>query len=374
MNCLSIDHKRADRELRSLFAFGREQRESLAAELSLRGAGSSVILCTCNRTELYFSGDFPCMSDAALECLAAAGQVSPEEIAGVVLSYTGTKAALHLFQVASGIASMIIGEDEILGQVKSAYQEAASSGRTDSEMNTIFQAAIACAKRIKTETALSKSSVSAATLAANEAAAFGESVRVLVIGASGKIGSSVLKNLLSHKNITAAATFRSRSRNAVPEGAEMVEYSRRYEYISQADCVISATSSPHFTVTAAELRKWLNDGKDRLFIDLAVPADIDSSAAKLPGVKVMGIDHFRELAGRNNELKMTSAAQAEEIIAEELDELRKKLIFREFLPRLEQTARAVGQLSPTGLIYRLRDELDPDSFRNVLRVLERAGE
>ncbi|MBQ8960242.1 MAG: glutamyl-tRNA reductase [Ruminococcus sp.] len=374
MNCLSIDHKRADRELRSRFAFSDQSRSDLAAELAIRGIGASVILCTCNRTELYFSGDLPCLSDAVLECLAAAGDTIPEEIAGVVLSYTGTKAALHLFRVASGIDSMIIGEDEILGQVKNAYQEAASQGRTDAELNTVFQAAITCAKRIKTETALSKSSVSAATLAANEAAAFGENVRVLVIGASGKIGSSVLKNLLSHKNVTAAATFRSHSMRAVPKGAEMVEYDRRYQYIAGADCVISATSSPHYTVTAAELRKWLNDGKKRLFIDLAVPADIDSSAAKLPGVELIGIDHFRELAGRNNELKMTSAAQAEEIIDQELDELRKKLIFRGFLPKLERTSAAIGRLTPTELIYRLRDELASDHFEAVLRALEGLGE
>lgn len=191
------------------------------------------------------------------------------------------KAISHLYNVVSGIDSMVIGEDEILGQIKRAYAFAQRCKTTGYELNTVFQAAIACAKRIKTETALSKTSVSMATLAANEVARLGENVSVMVIGATGKIGTSLVKNLVSHKNISIITTLRNHNNDLTYRNdVSAVEYNDRYKYIDKVDCLISATSSPHYTITYYDLQKCLKENKNRLFIDLAVPPDIDREIEK----------------------------------------------------------------------------------------------
>lgn len=136
-------------------------------------------------------------------------------------------------------------------------------------------------KRIKTETVLSKTSVSMATLAANEVARLGENVSVMVIGATGKIGTSLVKNLVSHKNISIITTLRNHNNDLTYRNdVSAVEYNDRYKYIDKVDCLISATSSPHYTITYYDLQKCLKENKNRLFIDLAVPPDIDREIEK----------------------------------------------------------------------------------------------
>ena len=360
MKLISINYRKADATVRGRFAFDSDKRRELRSVF-----GSSVRLCTCNRTEIYFTD---ADMDTAIKKLAE--KAGLPDISEYLNIYDGGGAASHLFRVASGIDSMIIGEDEILRQVKEAYTESSESGSTDFELNTIFQAAITTAKQIKTKTALSKTPVSAATIAANQAAKLGENVNVLMIGASGKIGSSVLKNLLDHANVDVIQTNRSlnmmtsRYRNVV-----IIPYDSRYEYMNDADCIISATSSPHFTVTAAKLKHVLHTRKPRLLIDLAVPSDIERSASDIEGVSLIGIDDLAELSKHGNELRLTAVQQAETIIEEKLDELYKKMLFRSFLPKLDAARKAASSLTFDELIYKLRDGLDSLQFEAVLRVL-----
>lgn len=346
--------------MREQFSFDPEKRGELRGDM-----GKCVILCTCNRTEMYFTG-------ADIEAAAALLKrySGVDNIPEYLHVYEDEGALRHLFRVACGIDSMLIGEDEILRQVKEAYSEASAAGSTDFVLNTAFQAALTCAKRVKTETALSKTPVSAATIAANEAAKLGDHVNILMIGASGKIGSSTLKNLLPHTNVRITQTARAHSAGTVQyEGVRTVPYDRRYDYADEADCIISATASPHFTLTKERLKAVLHTVKPRLFIDLAVPADIERGTAELEGVRLIGIDDLGELARRNNELKMSAAEQAELIITEELDELRKKLAFHEFLPRLDTAREAASRLTFDELLYRLRDGLDSSQFTAVLKIL-----
>jgi len=345
MKALGINYRNADVSVRERFSFAADKRAEIRSAL-----GHAVVLCTCNRTELYFT-------ESTIEKASAllAEYSGIDSISEYLRIYEGEKALRHLFRVASGIDSMIIGEDEILRQVKEAYAEAANN--TDFELNTAFQAAITAAKRIKTETALSKTPVSAATIAANEAAKLGKNVNILMIGASGKIGSATLKNLLPQQY----------------ENVSTVPYDERYKYADSADCIISATASPHFTVTVKRLKAALKTDKPRLLIDLAVPPDIERSVAEIDGVRLIGIDDLGELARHNNELKMSAAEQAENIISEELDELRKKLAFHEFLPRLDDARSSAEKLKFDELLYRLRDGLTAGQFAAVLDVLGRLG-
>ncbi|MBR2283668.1 MAG: glutamyl-tRNA reductase [Ruminococcus sp.] len=366
MNCLSINYKNAGVDIRAAFALPPDKRRELSAALREKGCGESVVLCTCNRTELYFTGDD---TDTAMQLLAAAADTDIREVSRYIRTYCGISASRHLFRVACGVDSMIIGEDEILGQVRNAYYEAAENGFTGYELNTAFQAAVACAKKIKTETGLSTTPVSAATLAANEAAHFAGQVSVLLIGATGKIGSSVLKNLLCHRNVTITQTIRSHSHDPlriVHPDLKTIDYADRYSCVNEADCIISASSSPHFTITGNDLAAAVTDNKPRLLIDLAVPPDIDTAAGELDGVRLIGIDYFRQLAKENNLLRLSSAEQAEQIISGELDELEKKLVFHDFLPFMERSGEAAARLRFDELIYRMKSELCSDQLKAVL--------
>lgn len=359
--CVSINYKLCGEGFRRRFAFGAEEKRELICELS---SFEPVLLCTCNRTELYFFGN----AKKGAEILSRFSGVGAAELNPKLMIFSGRTAIDHLFGVTCGIDSMVIGEDEILGQVKKAYAFSAEHIILSSESNMIFQAAIATAKRIKTETELSKTSVSTATLAAKAAARLGERVSVMLIGAGGEIGGKVLKNLLSYKNVSVYVTERSHNRKNLvfsEEGVVRIDYDKRYEYADRCDCIISATTSPHYTITAAELKKSLSDGKRLTLIDLAVPNDIDRLTAEIDGVSVIGIDSFEQLAKRNNELKLSSVERAEVIISEETETLVKQLAFHRFLPRLKQC-----DFPLESVIFRMKSELSASAFLQVIDTIE----
>ena len=156
-------------------------------------------------------------------------------------------------------------------------------------------------------------------------------------------------------------------------GIEAVDYNSRYDYINAADCVVSATSSPHYTVTFYDLKDRLTDKKNRLFIDLAVPPDIDNSIENLDGVKVINIDYFEQLAKDNNTLKLSSLDTAEEIISTEIDTLKKDLIFHDFLPKLTGVKSNFNRENKPfeQLVYKMKSEASADTFREFIGILEK---
>ena len=284
--------------------------------------------------------------------------------------FSGKNALNHLFRVACGIESMVIGEDEILGQLKKAYKLAYENHTVSHTLNIIFQSAVTCAKKIKTDTELSKTSVSTATLASNEASKLCENVKVLIIGATGKIGSSVFKNLLSHKNVSIKVTQRNSRNNFLNLKAETVDYNERYKYIKESDCIISATSSPHYTITLDRMTDFIDDGKKRLFIDLAVPPDIDESIAEYKNVSLFGIDYFEKLAEINNNLKTDSIERSGQIISEEIKNLENRLAMHQFMPELERVKKNFSGQSLEKILYKMKSELNSESFSDVLDFLK----
>lgn len=374
--CISVNYKKADVGFREKMAFSADVQHALAVRTAENEHVSGcVLLCTCNRTEMYFSGDTSAIS-AAKTLLSEFGGVSEGELAPVLMIFSGDAAVRHLFKVACGIESMVMGEDEILGQTKNAFKTAMEQGLTSYELNMIFQRAVACAKRIKTETTLSGVPVSTATLAANAAADRGDRVNVLVIGASGKIGSSTVKNLLAHKNVSVSVTRRTCGGEVFfsPEDVDIVNYSDRYFAINGADVIISATGSPHYTITKNRLEKSVTDNRKRLFIDLAVPHDIEETINDIPWAEVLDIDHFSELARENNRVKMSGAQAAESIIGQETDELKKELLVHELLPEAERIGKNIADIPFEKLLFRLKAGLRYEELSHVLEILKGCGE
>ena len=373
MYCVSISYKSANIELRKKLVFNQDRIKKITSGLTEGGFVSEcVMLCTCNRTEIYFCGEKG-SEDEVVSAIADNSGIDKILLSKHLLLFCGDNSIIHLFKVACGIDSMVIGEDEILGQTKSAYFFAKENNTVGHRLNMIFQSAIACAKKIKTETDLSKTSVSVATLAANKAADFGEKVNVLVIGASGKIGTTVLKNLVSHKNVSVCATLRHHNpgiKFIEDLGINTIDYKNRYEYINDCDCVISATTSPHYTITLCDLKNNLTDERKRLFIDLAVPPDFDNSVIELKGVRLINIDYFEKLAKENNQIKINSVDAAESIIRSSVDTLLKDLIFHDFLPHLGKVKKGLADKTLEELIYRMKSDACAGEFSAFINVLK----
>lgn len=337
MQCFYLDHERAGIAVREKYAFSAGVRAALCAALA---AGGCVPLVTCNRTELYFGG----CAEQARRALSAFCDPSP-------FTLCGEGAERRLFLLAAGLLSMLVGEDEVLGQLRDSYEFARLRGAT-AGLDAAFQAALSCGKRVRAETGISSFACSVATLAANSVFSFGAK-QVLMVGATGKIGGAVLKNLLS-AGVLVTATARSHDFSAQAEGVLSVPYAERYACLRQVDCVVCCTSSPHLVLGLEGLKAAFADGKPRLLIDLAVPPDIDPRAAELPGVRLIDIDGFRAAAAENNQKKREAAVRAAALAEECLLDYRAGEACRRLADRLAAHPDREA-------LYRLR-KCDPAAF------------
>lgn len=374
---INISHKTAPVSIRALLAFtDKEKREFLKKTLSIDSVTECVLITTCNRTEIYLVGENTTPVEVS-RLLSEYKGVEYERIVKYLLRYDQDKAITHLFRVTCGLDSMVIGEDEILGQVKGEYLIAQKEKTTGYYLNTIFRDAISCAKKIKTDTKLSKTPVSIGTLTANEVFAFkgeDETKNVLIIGLTGKMGTIVMKNLYHGKGIQIIGTTRTHHMSEevimVYPKVKMIDYKERYDKIKEADIIISATSSPHYTLTFHELKEYLHTDKKRLFIDLAVPMDIDKQIQQLPNITLIDIDYFKELAESNNRVKLREAQAAELMIEEHVEELRKEIAFRSFVPNIPILNEVWKDKSLESILYRLKSNSTSSELEIILQAFQ----
>ena len=367
MFVLSVHYKNTETAFREKLALQPEDIGRLQKSLQERGLEEAVYVSTCNRCELYGVGKY----EAALLALAETAGVDPSRLRSNLLILEKEKAAAHVFNVASGMDSMVLGEDEILGQLRDAYEKAKDHGYTGYQLNTVFQAAFSAAKKVKTDTMLSKSSVSVATLAASACHRYKEGAKkVLLIGASGDTGRKVMLNLLSYGDCTITAAYRHHSRTATLEGVRAVPYEERYRWAGDADIVISATKSPHYTLTRDKMEEnGVNPG-GRLYVDLAVPRDIDECLGECPDTTLLTIDDFNEIAREHNEQKEKELVFAEEILRDGLDELEKDLLFHEYYANI-QKLKEEQHTELLKFVYGYRKTARAEELRSFLQVLQR---
>lgn len=366
---LSISHKQAPLEVRRLFSFTREEEQAFLHRIrEIEGIEGAVLVSTCNRTEVYFSGKKENVV-AVEHLLAQEKEVDVRILRKYYRSYHGEKMIRHLFYVTSGLDSMVLGEDEILGQMRESYKLACEENAVDYYINAVFQRALNCAKQIKTQTCLSKSSVSVATLCASEIAHFKEGKKeVLLLGATGQMGNLIAKNLMGRKDIGIFATMRKHHAGVCLDGIEEIPYEKRYEYLDRADVIVSATASPHYTITLGDCEKAVRTRKERLFLDIAVPNDIDPDIALLPETRLLNIDHFQTIAAEHNQQKEEGRGQAEEMIGEECKETVKELLFHSFTPDLSRFTEEYGKKNGEQIFYRMRDAADEEELRALLSI------
>ena len=381
ISMISISHRVAPLAIRELFAFPEERQRELMRQAVERGiATECILISTCNRTEIYTYSDreesnFTRVQELLLEFADAA---DVENIGDYIRLYSDTGAVAHLFRVAAGLDSMVMGEDQILGQVKRAHDQARKTGTCGVYLNTLFRFAVTAAKKVKTETELSRTTVSTATMAikaAEQGLGTLHGKNVMLIGASGKIGSTVLKNLQCIEGVRVYLTSRNLAQAHEDHhhkiAYQVMEYENRYDLVDDMDVNISATSSPHYTLTYEKLARSLRTSKPRVLVDLAVPIDIEEKTEWLPGIRRYDIDDFRELAKTNNEKKMHEAVEADHILEESRVDFERWMIFQQALPEvralkewmLQEAEKKGFEHAIDKMFYRIRDNSDPKELR-----------
>lgn len=339
---VSISHKTAPMHIRALVAFDEAGQLKLMGDIKAHQmVDECVVIATCNRTEIYtYSGVQGSERDIfqwVQFCLIRAAGTE-EALSHVLRFYYGEKAEHHLFEVACGLDSMVIGEDQILGQVKNAHRQAMENDMCSTYLNTFFRYAVTAAKRVKTDTKLSKTPVSTASVCIKSARDYVgtlEGKKVMVIGATGKIGGIVVKNLMADYKPDIYVTMRNiREKKTVTDSHTQsvyteIPYDERYRCLDGMDVVISATASPHYTLTFDKVKEHLKQEKRRAFMDLAVPPDIERTISTLPGAGCFNIDDFSKTAKENNDKKLKEAAEAVAILEKYETDFKKWMLFQQ---------------------------------------------
>jgi glutamyl-tRNA reductase len=325
---LGISHKTAPLALRERLALPEGRAASVLHELVAHSEiHEAVAISTCNRTELYLVASDPVEAEnAALSALSRQAGIPPTELLGSLYSLRGMDAVRHLLGVASGLDSMIVGEAEIQGQVKRAYELALVENVTGPIVNRLFRDAIATGKRARTETAIGRSRVSVSSVAVELARGIlGEldSRRVLVIGA-GENGELTAKALRERGVETVFVANRRYDRAiglAQRFGGQAVRFDALPREMESADIVVSSTASPHQLVGRDELELVMEQrgGRPLLLIDIAVPRDIDPTVRELPGITLFDMDDLQREVARNLSGREAEVTRVHAIIEQETE-------------------------------------------------------
>jgi glutamyl-tRNA reductase len=338
---LGISHKTAPVALRERLAFTEPAAVTLAQRLTTTAeVREAVVISTCNRTEVYLVVGDPVHAEAdALGMLALDADIRPTELAEAIYSPRNCDAARQLYRVTAGLESMIVGEAEIQGQVKRAFEAALQAGCTGALSNRLFGAALSTGKRVRSETALGASRVSVPSVAVGLARDLLGDLRerhVVILGA-GETSELTARALAEQGAGTIFVANRHADRAlslAQRFGGSVVGLDGLPEQLVQADIVVSSTSSPHPIVGHEELELVAGQraGRPLLLIDIAVPRDIEPRCGELEGVTLYDIDDLQGVVARNMSTRVEEIPRAEEIVEEEIQRFARWLGQLEVLP------------------------------------------
>ena len=324
---LGVSHKTAPLELRERLALTEGRAVGVLAELVEREEiAEAAAISTCNRTELYlYAADSVGAEAAALGLLSREAETQPTDLVGHLYSHRGSASAAHLMAVTAGLDSMIIGEAEIQGQVKRAFELALVEGATGPVLNRLFRAALAAGKRARSETGISERSLSIPSVAVDLAQrTLGEleERRTLVVGAGET--AELTARALAAKGVHAIFIANRHYDRAIGLADRFSGRAVRFEDLPDemldADIVVASTSSPHHVIERDGLAEVVSarEGRRLVLIDLAVPRDIHPSCRDLPGVSLHDMDDLQALVERNVSGRESEARRAEKILRAEL--------------------------------------------------------
>ncbi|MDH4184579.1 MAG: glutamyl-tRNA reductase [Nitrospinota bacterium] len=364
---LGVNHKTAPVEVREKLAIAEKSLGESLRLLDERAPGLSekVVLSTCNRTEIYARvADVSGGVDELKRFLCGYHEIDRSTLDKATYVLTLEDAVEHLFRVASSLDSMIVGEPQILGQVKGAYQAAREFSATGTILNRLFEQSFNVAKRIRTETAIAENAVSVSYAAVELARKiFGDLAgkTALLIGA-GEMIELAVKHLMGQgveTVLVANRTFERAKELATRFNGEAVNFDHLHEELKRCDIVISSTGAPHFVVRRDLAEKVISQRKNRpmFFIDIAVPRDIEPSVNEIDNCYLYNIDDLHSVVQANMAERAKEAARAEEIVKTEV------IQFFTWLDHLE--------MAPT--IIALRKSMDEIRKKELERGMSRLG-
>jgi glutamyl-tRNA reductase len=338
---LGVSHHTAPLALREKLALTEGKAAGvLSALVSEESISEAAALSTCNRTELYLvATDSVAAETAGLGVLAREAGIPPTELLGPLYSLRDADAGRHLYKVTAGLDSMILGEAEIQGQVKRAYELALVEGATGPILNRMFRGALAAGKRARTETAVGEKGVSIPSVAVELAQRnLGDlsARRVLLIGAgeTSELTARALAARGSDAVFIANRGYKRAISLAERFGGEAVRVDELPRQLASADIVVSATNSPHHLIERTELETVMGqrDAAPLLLIDLAVPRDIDPECREVTGVSLFDVDEVQAIVERNASGREAEARHAGRILDSELARFERWLGSQEVMP------------------------------------------
>ena len=371
------NHRSAPVEVRERMSFPLEQLgEAHRGLLELNGISEGLILSTCNRVEVLVRADVGTHTAlvAVKNFLAERHQISREEIDRYTYQMNGPKAVEHLFRVASGLDSMILGEPQILGQVKRAYLMAKGHRTAGPVIERLMQHCLATAKKVRTETGISRHPVSVAFAAVELARRiFGElqGRRALLLGA-GKMSDLVAKHLVTHgvqELIVASRTFNHAVAAAERVEGRAVNWEDGIGGLAEVDIVVSCTGAAHLILTKKDVARALRGrrGQPLFLIDIAVPRDVDPRANDLDNVYLYDIDGLQGVVDANMEERQSAAERASHMIVGEVDAFERWRLSQRVSPiivSLRDALHEVGQHEIERFRRKLGD-MDPSQEQAV---------
>jgi glutamyl-tRNA reductase len=337
---VGVSHRTATLALRErLHLTERAATELLVALRTRPGIEEAAALATCNRTELYLDArDAREAAGAATAELARAGKLTPAEIAPAIRTLDGVAAARHLFMVAAGLDSMVVGEAEIQGQVRRAYELALAAGTSGRVVNRLFQDALRTGKRVRSETGVARHRASVASVAvaiAHREMGDLQGRRALVIG-TGRHGALIARALSDRDVQTAFVANRSHERAeelARGFGGRAVGFDDLAGELSRCELVLTCTSCPQRVLTRDQLAAATR-GRRLVVIDTAVPRDVEPSARDLAGVVLYDLDAIQAEIAHNLSTREAEARRAAPIVEEELSRFERWLASLDVVPTI----------------------------------------
>ena len=333
---VGIDHNKASVDVRALFSFTKKNAAAAMEQLKSRnGILGCIILSTCNRMEIWASVEEE-WEGSLVEELCIIKEVDPTQFGQYFVMREGKEAVNHLFHLTCGLKSQILGEDQIITQVKDALSLARENYMTDSVLEVLFRMAVTAAKKVKTDVTFSRANVTAMDRAVSllKEQGFemnGKTCMVIGNGEMGKLAAQTMQKAGAMVTVT-VRQYRS-GMVTIPKGCARINYGERMEMLPKCHVVVSATASPNYTLTR-ELLEETELMQDIVFIDLAVPRDIEPSIGEMEHVTLYDIDDF-QITAVGDYLK-DSFDQAEAILLEQQREFYDWYDGRDLIPRIQE--------------------------------------
>jgi glutamyl-tRNA reductase len=318
-------------EIREKFIIKAKKHNEYVEKL-LKELQEVVILATCNRTEIYFNASSDKNGEELLKEIFEVFDWNYEYKSFIFIN-VNEDAYKHLFEVCCGFHSKILGEDQILGQVKDAYEESLNIKGVSLELHRLFQEAITCGKKFRRDAKLFEIPVSSASIVANEAIDH-KCTKFMVLG-YGEVGQLIMKYLLSHNvEVIYLAVRNNRIKDEIcDERVRVINFEEKNNYIDEVECIIGCTSAPHPVVRRQDIKK---DGDKLIIYDLSVPRDIEKEVALLDRTEVYNIDTISRIDDKNKKLRKERMEEHTYIMTKYIKEYEDWLKIRSIAPTMKK--------------------------------------